>query len=158
MAHKRHQTPIDTCTTGFHFGTSGLWKQPAHRGMSKHVLSIMRTHQAHADGGMLEVKHSEVALGGSDNMGSSQSPKGYLLTMIPSSGSHVFLLTKAFPQAQVGPGWADLEQWLGQWQGFERRLKWLVVTYRCQHACVSCCCRLRLGWIWRDFNKTTVTL
>ncbi len=121
---ERHQTPIDTCTTGFHFGTSGLWKQPAGRGMSKHAQSITRTHQAHADGGMLQVKHSEEALGGSDNMAPSLGPEGYLLATIPSPAPHVFLISSAFPQARVGPGWAELELWLGQWQGFEKSLKW----------------------------------
>lgn len=82
--------------------------------MSKHAQSITRTHQAHADGGMLQVKHSEEALGGSDNMAPSQGPEGYLLTMMSSPAPHVFLISRAFPQARVGPGRAEVELWLGQ--------------------------------------------
>lgn len=72
--------------------------------MSKHAQSITRIHQAHADGGMLQVKHSEEALGGSDNTAPSQGPEGYLLATIPSPTPHVFLISRAFPQASVGPG------------------------------------------------------
>lgn len=154
----RHQTPIDTCTTGFHFGTSGLWKQPAGRGMSKHALSIRRTHQVHADGGMLEVKHNEEALGGSDNTALSQDPEGYLTT-IPSSAPHVLSISRAFPQACVGWGWAALELWL---RYSDRALSGgssdSAVTYKCQHPSVFCCHRLRTGWIWRDCSRTAVTL
>lgn len=72
--------------------------------MSKHAQSITRTHQAHAGAGMLQAKHCEEALGGSDNMAPSQGPKGYLNAMIPSSAPHVFLINRALPQAQFGPG------------------------------------------------------
>lgn len=58
--------------------------------MSKHAQSITRTHQAHADGGMPQVKHSEEALGGSDNTAPSQGPEGYRSAMVPSSAPHVF--------------------------------------------------------------------
>lgn len=53
---------------------------------------------------MLQAKHCEEALGGSDNMAPSQGPKGYLNAMIPSSAPHVFLINRALPQAQFGPG------------------------------------------------------
>lgn len=43
--------------------------------MSKHAQSITRTHQAQAGGGMLQAKHSEEALGGSDNRAPSQDLK-----------------------------------------------------------------------------------
>lgn len=82
----------------------GLWKQPAGRGMSKHAQSITRAHQAHAGAGMLQAKHCEEALGGSDNTAPSQGPEGYLFTAIPSSAPHVFLISRAVPQAQFGPG------------------------------------------------------
>lgn len=82
----------------------GFEKQPAGRGMSKHAQSITRIHRAHADGGMLQVKHSEEALGGSDNTAPLQGPEGYLLAAIPSPAPHVFLISRAFPQARIGPG------------------------------------------------------
>lgn len=74
---------------------------------------------------MLQVKHSEEALGGSDNTAPSQGPEGYLLATIPSSAPHVFSISRAFPKAPVGRDWAELELRLGQWRGFERGLQWL---------------------------------
>lgn len=56
---------------------------------------------------MLQVKHSEEALGGSDNMAPSPGPEGYLLDhgAFPSS---TCVLNKQgfFPQARLGPGQA----------------------------------------------------
>lgn len=116
----------------------GALKQPAGRGMSKQPQSITRTHQAPADGGMLQVKHSEEALGGSDNMAPSRGPEGYLLATIPSTAPHVFSISRAFPQARVGPSWAELRPWLGPWQGFERSLKWHCGKVQNANVCVFC--------------------
>lgn len=120
----RHQTPIDTRTTVFYFGTLGVWRQPAAPGMWKHAQSITRTHQTHADGGMLEVKHSEEALGGFDNTTPSRSPGGFLLATVPSSTPHVFLISKTFPTALRRPG--ALSEWpgLGQWRGAQVTVWW----------------------------------
>lgn len=53
---------------------------------------------------MLQAKHSEEALGGSDNMAPGRVPEGCLLTVVPSSAPHVFPIIRAFPQAQFSQG------------------------------------------------------
>lgn len=68
---------------------------------------------------MLEVQHSEEALGGSDNTALSHGPlEAISLVTVPSSAPDVFLIRRTFPHAYTGSGQAESE--LVQWQDFEK--------------------------------------